>query len=94
MCEGDMKVQCYDCELDYGGPGWIEAIIPDKVWIKISPTKDEGGILCINCISRRLEKRGYKDVPVWLTGTEPLQPMIGNTCDQPDLFILRNWPGD
>ena len=66
--------RCYDCGLDYQDPGWIEAIIPDQVWNDISPTKDQGGILCITCISRRLVKGGYKKVPVWLLGTEPLRP--------------------
>jgi len=66
---------CYDCGAEYGGLGWIEAIIPDKVWDMIRP---EGcakgtGLLCICCISRRLERKGLKNVPVWLWD------------------ILRNW---
>ena len=49
--------KCYDCGLNYEDPGWIEAVIPDKVWNEISPTGDQGGILCITCISRRLIKK-------------------------------------
>lgn len=80
---------CYDCGLEYGGIGWIEAIIPDKVWNMIRPegSCEDGGILCINCISRRLARKGLKNIPVWLCGTEPLQAMSGDT----DLKILRNW---
>jgi len=82
---------CYDCGLIYGEPGWIEAIIPDKVWNEISPKKNEGGILCISCISRRLVEKGYKNVPVWLCGTEPLKAMCGDPGDEVKIFILRNW---
>lgn len=83
--------QCHDCGLEYGGVGWIEAIIPDKVWNLIRPEGcPEGtGLLCINCISKRLEERGYKDVPIWLCGTEPLKVMTGDPGDHLDL--LRNW---
>jgi hypothetical protein len=69
---------CYDCGLEYGSTGWIEAIIPDKIWNDISPTNSEAGILCITCISRRLTEKGYKSVPVWLCGTEPLRAMPGD----------------
>ena len=82
---------CYDCGLEYGESAWIEAIIPDKVWIEISPTENEGGILCISCISKRLTKKGFKNVPVWLCGTEPLIGMSGDPGDEPNVFILKNW---
>ena len=82
---------CYDCDLDYEDPGWIEAIIPDKVWNEISPTGDQGGLLCITCISRRLRKKGYKKIPVWLCGTEPLKTVCGDPGDMVNIFILRKW---
>lgn len=80
---------CYDCGLEYGGIGWIEAIIPDKIWniIRLNGCSEGCGILCINCISRRLARKGFKDVPLWLCGTEPLQAMSGDA----NLHILRNW---
>ena len=81
--------KCYDCGLNYGDIGWIEAIIPDQVWDFISPTGDQGGILCINCISRRLAKKGFKRIPVWLCGIEPLIAKEGDPGD--DLNFLRNW---
>lgn len=83
---------CYDCGLEYGGIGWIEAIIPDKVWDMIRPEgAGEGcGILCINCISRRLARKGLKNIPVWLQGTEPLEAISGDA----NLNILRNWAPD
>jgi len=36
------RVACYDCGRPYGGPGWIEAIIPDAIWEEISPTHNGG----------------------------------------------------
>lgn len=82
---------CYDCGVQYGNQGWIEAIIPNKVWNKIKPNEygDDCGILCITCIARRLEILGYKDVPVWLCGTEPFK-LMGDDPSK-DINILRNW---
>ncbi len=53
---------CYDCGLEYSDDGWIEAIIPDKIWNKIKPDgcEDGCGLLCITCIARRLNKLGMK----------------------------------
>ena len=79
--------ECYDCGLDYGCIGWIEAIIPDNVWDFISPTGDGGGILCINCISQRLTERGLSRIPIWFCGTEPIKAQ----CGEPSLEIQRNW---
>lgn len=78
---------CYDCGKEYGGDDWVEAVIPDLIWNKISPTKNSGGILCIHCMGRRLKQAGYKDVPVWLCGTEPFKAMEGDPKDK----IKKNW---
>lgn len=83
------KGGCYDCGLEYGGIGWIEAVIPDNIWNKISPTGDQGGILCIICIAKRLEEKGLKDIPIWLCGMEPLKAIMGDPADNMDL--LRNY---
>jgi len=64
---------CDGCGLAYGSEGWIEAMIPDWVWKRISPSGDSGGILCITCIARRLTRAGIANVPVMLCGTEPLR---------------------
>ena len=83
---------CYECGLDYQDPGWIEAVIPDKIWDEISPTGDQGGLLCITCISRRLVKVGYKRVPVWMVGMEPLRPAWADPGDDEiNEFVLRNF---
>lgn len=58
---------CYDCGLRYGGPGWMDAVVANDMWAKISPTGDEGGILCISCMARRCEALGLESVPCKIT---------------------------
>ena len=82
-------LQCYDCGLEYGGDAWIEAIIPDEIWNEISPTGGEGGILCISCMAKRIKQKGYKGIPVWLCGTEPLKAMEGDPTHE-KLKAYRN----
>lgn len=83
---------CYDCGLEYGGIGWIEAIIPDKAWDAIRPEGcgEGAGILCINCMSKRLAEKGFEGIPVWFCGCEPLKAVSGEA----NADLLRNWlPG-
>lgn len=59
---------CYDCGLPYGSKHWIEAVVANHIWnAHLSPTKNEGGILCINCMAVRAAKAGLVDVHVRLT---------------------------
>jgi len=45
---------CYDCGLSYEDFG-IDMVLPDSLWDVISPSVYRGsGILCANCICRRL----------------------------------------
>jgi len=60
-------VVCYDCGLPYGGDHWVEAVVPHDVWALISPSGNEGGILCINCMAARLARLGVEDVPLKIT---------------------------
>lgn len=55
--------RCHDCGLEYGQPGFQDLIIPNSAWRQISPTGDEGGTLCANCICARLEARGMREIP-------------------------------
>ena len=64
---GRERASCYDCGLDYRDPAWIEAVVDDEVWRIISPTHDEGGLLCINCMARRLVEHGLDQVKVSIT---------------------------
>lgn len=54
MSEDYSGINCYSCGKSYGSPCWIECVVPDDVWAQISPTGDEGGILCVQCIANRL----------------------------------------
>lgn len=76
-----MSLKCYDCELEYNSDAWVETHIPDEIWKIISPNNDESGILCINCISRRLIQNNIKECPVWLCGTSPLIAKEGDYND-------------
>ncbi len=58
---------CYDCGFEYGGPGWCDAVVSNEVWLQISPTGHEGGILCINCMGSRIEKLSLSNVPLKIT---------------------------
>ena len=48
------KSKCYDCGLDYGDDGFHDLIVSNDVWRRISPTKDNGGLLCPTCLIRAL----------------------------------------
>lgn len=59
--------ECYDCGLDYGGGAWADVSLPDEIWELISPTEYKGsGILCFNCMVRRLEFLGLEEVPFYV----------------------------
>ena len=87
------RAECADCGVEYGGPQWVEAVVPDRVWNTIRPadSSEGGGLLCIGCIARRLRlvpEMGA--VYVWLCGTEPLEAMEGDPAGY--LETLRHWP--
>jgi len=52
--------RCYDCKRPYGKAGFPDLIIPHEHWAAISPTGDEGGLLCPSCLCARLEIHGIK----------------------------------
>lgn len=54
---------CEDCGLPYGDEhGFPDLLIPDDVWLAISPSGTFGGLLCPNCICKRLHDRGIDRV--------------------------------
>lgn len=58
------KLGCYDCGRPYGDEfGFPDLLIPNHVWNRISPTGDDGGLLCPSCICARLYKAGVKSIP-------------------------------
>lgn len=62
------KLACHDCGAPYDDPAWVEAVAPHDVWNQhLSPTGDEGGILCIGCMARRAVVAGLSEVPIKIT---------------------------
>lgn len=59
-------IACHDCGLIYGGIGWCDVVIPNSVWVRISPAGDAGGILCFTCMAARLMKLGIVNVPMMI----------------------------
>ena len=56
-------MSCYDCGRRYGDKyGFPDLVLPNDVWDAISPTGDEGGLLCPSCICKRLADRGFTEV--------------------------------
>lgn len=65
---------CGDCGRAYSlGP---DLVVPDDVWERISPSGDEGGTLCPNCIHDRLVAQGfeYASVPAAFTSGPMANP--------------------
>jgi len=62
------KVSCYDCGRPYGDKyGFPDLVIPDDVWLQISPKGDFGGLLCPSCICKRVYDAGLKSVEAKFT---------------------------
>lgn len=55
---------CYDCDKPYEQCGDVS--MDNETWRKISPTGDEGGLLCANCTMARLGKEGIASLAVML----------------------------
>jgi hypothetical protein len=69
---------CADCGRPYRD--MEDFIIPLGAWERISPTGDEGGTLCVNCIAGRLEAAGIRDVPgAFMSG--PIRTVDAVTMD-------------
>ena len=56
-----MTLACFDCSRPYGDEhGFPDLVVPHDVWKQISPTHDEGGLLCPSCICRRVAALGIE----------------------------------
>lgn len=53
-----MTAECFDCKRPYADAGFADLIIPNDAWRRISPTGNEGGLLCPSCIVARLSISG------------------------------------
>jgi len=73
---------CYDCKRPYGSPGFPDLVIPNDAWRQISPTGDDGGLLCPSCICARLEISGLTCEGAFMSG--PIE-----TVSRPTMYALR-----
>lgn len=62
MISKPKKSKCFDCGWQYGAEGWVDLVLPNWAWNKISPRGNGGGILCPNCICKRLEQADIRVV--------------------------------
>lgn len=54
---------CHDCDRPYGDEhGFPDLIVPDDVWLRISPRGDFSGLLCPSCICKRAHAAGLESV--------------------------------
>lgn len=74
--------KCEDCDRPYDSGGFPDLIIPYWAWKLISPTGDDGGLLCPSCICARLEKKGIKCEGAFMSG-----PII--SVSQPVMNTMR-----
>ena len=69
--KGDIDVPglgCEDCGVHYFDLG-ADLVLPDQVWRVIHPS-GEGGILCANCICRRVSACGGTAVLAWVNNLD------------------------
>lgn len=64
-----MQPCCFDCGRAYGDEmGFPDLVVPKDVWLQISPTGDEGGLLCPSCMCRRASLLGIQTTAVFRSG--------------------------
>lgn len=67
--EGRTEAKCEDCGRPYGDEhGFPDLIIEKAAWQAISPTGDDGGLLCPSCICRRLHEAGITTGGAFMSG--------------------------
>lgn len=59
---------CFDCGRPYSDGGFPDLVIPNDAWRRISPTGNDGGLLCPSCICARLEKAGIRCEGAFMSG--------------------------
>jgi hypothetical protein len=59
---------CHDCGEAYGSPRFPDLVLPHAMWARISPSGDENGLLCPNCMCARAEAAGIECRAVFRSG--------------------------
>lgn len=58
-----MIARCHDCGREYAHEhGFPDLVVPNEVWKIISPTGDDGGLLCPSCMCKRAHDAGLSEV--------------------------------
>lgn len=67
-------MSCFDCGRAYGEKhGFPDLVISNWAWEQISPSGDEGGLLCPSCICKRLVDKGIRCEGAFMSG--PIIPV-------------------
>ena len=71
---------CQDCDRPYGSEhGFPDLIIPFWAWERISPSGNDGGLLCPSCICARLHKAGIQCEGAFMSGPiRSISPELNN----------------
>lgn len=76
-------MSCDDCGRQYGAEhGFPDLVIPYDAWKEISPSGDDGGLLCPSCICKRLHDKGIRCTGAFMSG-----PII--SVSEPTMSALR-----
>lgn len=76
-------MSCQDCQRPYGDEhGFPDLIIPYDAWKQISPSGDDGGLLCPSCICKRLHDKGIRCEGAFMSG--PIE-----SVSRPVMYVLR-----
>ena len=60
---------CNDCGVEYGSPWFPDLLVPHDIWNNhISPTNDEGGLLCPNCLCAAATAAGITCSALFVSG--------------------------
>jgi hypothetical protein len=63
------RAVCFDCKRPYGHEhGFPDLVIPFSAWKQISPSGDDGGLLCPSCICKRLDIEGIRCPGAFMSG--------------------------
>lgn len=82
---------CHDCDRPYGAEhGFPDLLIPDAQWREVSPSGDEGGLLCPSCICKRLYDAGVTDCPgAFMSGPIRTEPTGAAAVTDPE-YVERS----
>ena len=74
------RAVCHDCGRFYGNKeGFPDLVVSDELWARISPSGDEGGLLCPSCMCARAHEAGLQGLARFTSG--PFCELEEKTCD-------------